>query len=272
MSTKILISGATGRMGQALVRLIAEHRELDLLGGIDRERKAGADAEAFGFRTIETAESCAELLKQTAVVIDFSAAEGLQNLLAARGAEFRGRALIVGTTGLLPEALGRLDEIAQHSPVLLAANFSIGVNLLLGLVGAAARVLKAESFDVEIVEAHHKRKVDAPSGTALALGQSVAQGRGIPLDSVRRDSRSGNTGLRPSGEIGFHALRGGDVVGEHTVNFIGGRERIEITHKAQDRALFAEGALMAAQWIVGKPPGMYTMSQVLGLDYLTSGK
>lgn len=272
MSTKILISGATGRMGQTLVRLINDRTGLEVVGGIDRVRKTGTDAHALGMPVIETAETCAGLVAQADVVIDFSAVEGLQNLLATRRAELEGRALVVGTTGLPADALADLEEVAQQSPVLVAANFSIGVNLLLGLVAAAARVLHAESFDVEIVEAHHKRKVDAPSGTALALGRAVADGRGIALDQVRTDSRSGNTGQRPVGEIAFHALRGGDIVGEHTVNFIGARERVEITHKAQDRALFAEGALLAAEWIAGKAPGMYTMSEVLGLDHLSSGK
>ena len=272
MPTKILISGATGRMGQTLVRLSADRRELEVIGGIDRERKSAADAQAFGLPVIETAESCASLVKQADVIIDFSAVEGLQNLLVQRSAELAGRALVIGTTGLPAEVFGRLDDVRTASPVLVAANFSIGVNLLLSLAEAAARVLDPEHFDIEIVEAHHSRKVDAPSGTALALGQAVAHGRNIPLDTVRKDSRSGVTGQRPRGEIGFHALRGGDIVGEHTVNFIGARERIELTHKAQDRALFAEGALLAAQWIMGKEPGMYTMNQVLGLDYLNSGK
>jgi 4-hydroxy-tetrahydrodipicolinate reductase len=272
MPTKIVISGATGRMGQTVVRLSADRRDLEVIGGIDRERKHGADAKALGLPVIETAESCAELIKQADVVIDFSAVEGLQNLLVQRSTDLEGRALVIGTTGLPAELFGRLDDARAASAVLVAANFSIGVNLLLSLVEAAARVLDSENFDVEIVEAHHNRKVDAPSGTALALGQAVAHGRNIPLDTVRKDSRSGNTGQRPRGEIGFHALRGGDIVGEHTVSFIGGRERIELTHKAQDRALFAQGALLAAQWIAGKEPGMYTMNQVLGLDYLKSGK
>lgn len=252
-------------MGQTLVRLARDNRDLEVIGGVDRERKAGADATAYGVPAIETAESCGDLIEQADVLVDFSAVAGLQNLLQTQLAKLSGRGVVVGTTGLPVDVLGLLDDVAKESPVILAANFSIGVNLLLGLVDSAARVLGPDRFDVEIVEAHHRRKVDAPSGTALALGQAVANARGLPLDSIRTDSRSGHTGQRPNGEIGFHALRGGEVVGEHQVHFIGARERIEITHKAQDRALFAEGALLAASWIAGKKPGMYTMREVLGL-------
>ncbi|HEX6065976.1 MAG TPA: 4-hydroxy-tetrahydrodipicolinate reductase, partial [Longimicrobiales bacterium] len=211
----------------------------------------------------ETADTCDELINGCDVIIDFSAVEGLQNLLQR---DLHGKALVVGTTGLTQEVNARLDAAAKTSPVLVAANFSVGVNLLLGLVEAAARVLAAEQYDVEIVEAHHSRKVDAPSGTALALGQAIAKARGVELDKIRKDSRSGQVGARSRGEIGFHAMRGGDIVGEHRVHFIGGHERIEIAHSAQDRGLFAEGALRAAGWIAGKPPGRYSMKDVLGLD------
>jgi 4-hydroxy-tetrahydrodipicolinate reductase len=272
MPAKIVISGATGRMGQTLVRLARENTHLEVIGGIDRERKAGSDAAEFGMPVIETADSCGDLIDGADVVLDFSAAAGLQSLLQQRSSNLAGRSIVVGTTGLPAEVLGELSEMAGKSAVIIAANFSIGVNLLLGLVDAAARVLDADRFDVEIVEAHHRMKVDAPSGTALALGQAVANARGTPLDTVRADGRSGHTGKRPTGEIAFHALRGGDVVGEHYVHFIGARERIEIVHKAQDRALFAEGALIAAQWIAGKKPGMYSMQEVLGLPFLQPDK
>ena len=259
-------------MGQTLVRLLDEHKDLSLIGGIDRERKSGAAAQEIGFPVIETADTGAELIKAADVVLDFSAVAGLEHLLKARAEELQRRALVVGTTGLPAELLGLLDDTARSSAVIIAANFSIGVNLLLALVDAAARVLTPDQFDVEIVEAHHRLKVDAPSGTALALGKAIAQARDIGLDSVRRDGRSGDTGQRPRGEIAFHALRGGDIVGEHTVSFIGARERVEITHKAQDRSLFAEGALIAAEWVAGKQPGMYSMKEVLGLDFLKTDK
>lgn len=271
MPIKLVISGATGRMGQTLVGLIAHSREFELAGGIDRERKTGGEAARYGFRTIETAESAGEIVQAADVVLDFSAVAGLQLLLAQRTSDLAGKSLVIGTTGLTPEVLRLLAGTSVTSAVIVSANFSVGVNLVLGLVDAAARVLGPELFDVEIVEAHHNRKVDAPSGTALALGHAVANGRGVTLESHRRDGRSGNAGLRPHGEIGFHAMRGGDIVGEHHVHFIGARERIEISHMAQDRALFAEGALVAARWINAKPAGSYSMKEVLGLAFLEPG-
>lgn len=271
MPTNVVISGATGRMGQTLVGLINNARDFQLLGGIDRDRKVGGDAARYGFRVIETAESCSELLRDADVVLDFSAVAGLQSLLTLRSAEIAGKGMVVGTTGLTPEVLRLLAHASITSAVIVSANFSVGVNLLLGLVDAAARVLSPDKYDVEIVEAHHNRKVDAPSGTALALGYAVANGRGVPLESLRRDGRSGNAGPRKSGEIGFHALRGGEIVGEHHVQFIGARERVEITHLAQDRAIFAEGALVAAEWIKGKSAGSYSMKEVLGLAFLEPG-
>jgi 4-hydroxy-tetrahydrodipicolinate reductase len=265
MSRKLVISGAAGRMGQTLIRLLAQTRDFQLLGGIDRERMTGADAQQLGYPVIETMDSSAELIGNADVVIDFSAVPALQNLLTKRQRELSGTALVVGTTGLTAEVEQLMAGAAQSAPVIVAANFSIGVNLLLGLVDAAARVLTPDRFDVEIVEAHHHRKVDAPSGTALAIGNAIAQARGAELAKLRADGRSGQTGERKTGEIGFHALRGGDIVGEHYVHFIGARERIELAHIAQDRALFAEGALLAAQWLVGKPAGRYSMKDVLGL-------
>lgn len=265
MPIKVVISGATGRMGQTLVGLIANTRPFELVGGIDRERKAGADAARYGFRTIETATTARELVQTADVVLDFSAPAGLEALLTQLAAELAGKGLVVGTTGLKPEVLRLLAHTSVTSAVIISANFSVGVNLLLGLVDAAARVLGPERYDVEIVEAHHKLKADAPSGTALAIGHAVANGRGVSLESLRKDGRTGQSGQRPAGEIGFHALRGGDIVGEHRVLFIGSRERIEIAHMAQDRALFAEGALVAAEWIYGKPAGSYSMKEVLGL-------
>jgi 4-hydroxy-tetrahydrodipicolinate reductase len=265
MSKKIVISGATGRMGQTLVRLLGPTRDFQLLGGIDRERMTGAAAQPYGYSVIETVDTGADLIRNADVVLDFSAVPALQNLLTKRQNELKGTALVVGTTGLTQDVQQLLEQAATASPVMVAANFSIGVNLLLGLVAAAARVLTADRFDVEIVESHHRKKVDAPSGTALAIGAAIAQARGAKLEALRADGRSGQTGERKAGEIGFHALRGGDIVGEHYVHFIGARERIELAHIAQDRALFAEGALLAAQWICGKPAGSYAMKDVLGL-------
>ena len=271
MSTKVVISGATGRMGQTLVGLISHDRDFELVGGIDKDRKAGGDAARYGFRTIETAETAGEMIQAADVLLDFSAVAGLQNLLTLRSADLAGKGIVIGTTGLTPDVLRLLAHASITSSVIISANFSVGVNLVLGLVDAAARVLGPEKYDVEIMEAHHKHKVDAPSGTALALGYAVANGRNVALETVRRDGRSGHVGARPAGEVGFHAIRGGDIVGEHRVFFIGMRERIEIAHSAQDRGIFAEGALVAAEWVKGKEPGSYSMKEVLGLAFLEPG-
>ncbi|HEU0016616.1 MAG TPA: 4-hydroxy-tetrahydrodipicolinate reductase [Longimicrobium sp.] len=257
----IVLSGATGRMGTTLADLVAADPGLRLLGGIGRMPERGCD---IGCPIIETPETAGDWIRSAAVVIDFSAPELLRRLLEMHGDAMEGVGLVVGTTGLMPEEEAMLRQQAERSPVLRSANFSVGVNLLLALAERAAAVL-ADDYDVEIVEAHHRRKADAPSGTALALGESVARGRGVALADVRVDGRSGRPGERPRGQVGFHSVRGGDIVGEHSVMFIGERERIELGHVAQDRALFAEGALRAARWIAGKSPGAYTMSDVLGL-------
>ena len=260
-AVRVVLSGATGRMGTTLARLMAEDGGFRLVGGIGRMPESGCD---IGCPVVATPETAGAWMRDADVVIDFSSPELLRRLVEMHGAALAGVALVVGTTGLMPEEQALLTRQAQRSPVLQAANFSVGVNLLLALAERAAAVL-GDDYDVEIVEAHHRRKVDAPSGTALALGEAVARGRGVKLGDVRVDGRSGRPGERPRGEVGFHSVRGGDVVGEHRVMLIGERERIELAHLAQDRALFAEGALRAAKWIAGKPAGTYTMKDVLGL-------
>jgi 4-hydroxy-tetrahydrodipicolinate reductase len=259
---RIALSGATGRMGTAIAGLVAADPSLRLVGGIGRGE--GDRACDIGCPVVHSAADAAGVIAGADALVDFSSPELLSSLLREHAEVLGGRAVVVGTTGLDEGALRLLADAAGRSPVLRAANFSVGVNLLLALAERAAAVLGPD-YDVEIVEAHHRRKADAPSGTALALGESVARGRGVALADVRVDGRSGRPGERPRGEIGFHALRGGDVVGEHHVLFIGERERVELAHLAQDRALFAEGALRAARWLVGKPAGEYTMRDVLGL-------
>jgi 4-hydroxy-tetrahydrodipicolinate reductase len=258
---RILLSGATGRMGRAVAALAADDPRLVLVAGLGR----GGGGDPPVQPLVAAPEEAGDRVREAAVVVDFSSPALLRRLLESQGEALAGRGLVVGTTGLGPEEERLLAAQAERSAVLRAANFSIGVNLLVALAERAAGVLGAE-YDVEIVEAHHRRKADAPSGTALALGEAVAAGRGVALADVRVDGRSGETGERPRGEIGFHALRGGDVVGDHTVAFIGERERVELSHRAADRALFAEGALRAARWIAGRPAGRYTMRDVLGLD------
>lgn len=264
MSLDIVVSGATGRMGRALGRLIAAAEDVRAVGGIARSRSA-SDAERDGYPVIVEVAAAGELVRSSGVVIDFSAPSQLRDLIDVHADALAGRALVVGTTDLGAELDGRLDLLARSTAVLHAPNFSVGVNLLLGLVERAARALSAEAYDVEIVEAHHGQKEDAPSGTALALGRAVATGRGMSLEQVRRDGRTGRVGARPRGEIGFHSLRGGDVVGEHAVHFLGARERIVIRHAAEGRDLFAEGALVAARWLAGRKPGRHTMADVLDL-------
>jgi 4-hydroxy-tetrahydrodipicolinate reductase len=256
---RLAVCGAAGRMGAAIARLAATDPAFHLVGGIDRDTSGGGD-----FPTIRRMEDAADLLRDADVVIDFSAPEFLSRLLADHADDLRGRALVVGTTGLGAEEERLLSGAAQHSPVLTAANFSVAVNLLLALAADAARVLGAD-YDVEIVEAHHRRKEDAPSGTALALGEAVAGARDLDLAAARRDGRSGRPGPRAADEIGFHALRGGRLAGEHEVRFLGDMDQLALVHRATDRALFARGALRAATWIAPRPPGRYAMRDVLGL-------
>lgn len=279
-------------MGRTVARLAADDPAFEVVGGLDRPGSASPRADQPGggagdssLSAVATPDTAGPLLSRADVVIDFSAPEFIGQLLeryfippagesgspdaerqAAEGGGQGGQpipALIVGTTGLGPEVEALLDEAARHVPVLTAANFSVGVNLLLALAERTASVLGPE-FDIEIVEAHHRRKEDAPSGTALALGRAVAEGRAVDLEQVRRDGRSGRPGARPQGEIGFHAIRGGDVIGEHHVLFLGELERVELVHRASDRGLFAAGALRAARWIRGRSPGRYSMRDVLG--------
>ncbi|HET7273729.1 MAG TPA: 4-hydroxy-tetrahydrodipicolinate reductase [Longimicrobiaceae bacterium] len=256
----LVVSGASGRMGGVLAELCADDETIDLIGGIVR---SGED-EVNGFATVRSVEDAGDLIRRADAVVDFSAPAFLRDLISNQGDALASRALIVGTTGLADDQHRALDELSARSPVLVAANFSVGVNLLLALARRTANVL-GDDYDVEIIETHHRRKEDAPSGTALALASAVADGRGVDLAAVRRDGRSGRPGARPAGEIGMHSLRGGDVVGEHSVSFIGTRERVELGHVATDRALFAEGALRAARWLAGRSPGHYTMRDVLGL-------
>ena len=266
MPTRVVISGATGRMGQALAALIGADSELTITGGLDQHEHSSADAQKIGFPAIASVEKATTILENADIVIDFSAPAGLRTLLQANTQALAGKAIVIGTTGLDDELHGLIRTAAQSVPVIQSANYSVGVNLMLGVVAAAARVLPAARFDVEIIEAHHRHKADAPSGTALLLGRTVADARATKLEETRRDGRTGQTGERPHGEIAFHALRGGEVVGEHRVLVLGAHERFEIAHAAADRGLFAEGALLAAKWLVGKPAGLYTMKDVLGLD------
>ena len=239
---KIAILGAAGRMGRKLCELAPEAglevvARVDVADGFDREWPAGTEG-----------------------VVDFSHHTALPPAIA-KAAE-QGIPYVIGTTGVTAEEQKAVDAATAKIPVVQSGNYSLGVNLLLALVKRAATVLGPE-YDIEITEMHHRHKKDAPSGTALMLAKSAAAGRGASNEFTY--GRFGDTGERPRGEIAIHALRGGSVVGDHTVMFAGELERVELTHKAQDRAAFAAGALKALSWAKGKAPGIYTMQDVLGL-------
>ena len=251
MTTKIAIAGAKGRMGQQLMAATKAHEGAVLSGGFDRV------PDDFVSDKMDAAFAGAD------VIIDFTLPAATADIMAA--AKSAGAAYVLGTTGHTPEQKAAIEAMAQDMPVLWAANFSLGVNLLLSLVEQAAASLPADAFDLDIWEMHHNQKVDAPSGTALALGRAAAAGRGVTLDQVQQLSREGDTGARPEGEIGFATTRGGDNPGEHTVYLVGQGERLELTHRAMDRSIFAKGAVTAACWLKGKPAGLYGMKDVLGL-------
>jgi 4-hydroxy-tetrahydrodipicolinate reductase len=199
------------------------------------------------------------------VVIDFStpaASAALAEVCAGRG----GPALVIGSTGFDAAQLAAIESAALKVAIVRAGNFSLGVNMLMGLVEQAARKLGPEAYDIEVFEAHHRRKVDAPSGTALMLGEAAAKGRGVPLSGVAKRGRDGITGPRAPGEIGFSVMRGGDIVGEHSVSFIADDEILTLSHSARDRSLFARGAVVAARWVAGRSPGQYDMRDVLGFS------
>jgi 4-hydroxy-tetrahydrodipicolinate reductase len=173
--------------------------------------------------------------------------------------------LVIGSTGASPEQIEAIEAASKSLPIVFAGNYSLGVNMLMGLVAQAARALSADSYDIEVTEAHHKRKVDAPSGTALMLGEAAARGRQVVLADVAQRVRDGITGARPAGEIGFSVIRGGGIIGEHSVIFAAEDEILTLSHSARDRGLFARGAVEAARWVAGQPPGLYDMQDVLGL-------
>lgn len=247
--------GACGRMGRTILAAIRESEDLEAVAAIDRA--LGASIEGIAVSGSLAAIADAD------VVIDFSH-QGATRALAEECAA-RGKRLVVGTTGLDEAALAALDALAKHVAVVVAPNTSVGVTVLFHLASEAARLL-GEEFDAEIVEVHHKKKLDAPSGTALRLAEAVAEGKGLGRESFIH-GRSGMVGARPQKEIGIHAVRAGDVIGEHTLTLAGPAERIELVHRAHDRALFARGALRAARWLAssGSAPGRYDMRDVLGL-------
>lgn len=260
METEIslIIAGASGAMGKALLTMSSNDARFALKGATDR-----ADSPIIGIN-IHGAWVTSDLRELIGdVYIDFTIPEAtLAALKVLRTSN--AKAAIIGTTGFTPEQEEEIAEHAKHLTIVKTGNFSLGVNLLSGFVKKAAEIL-GEGWDIEIIEAHHKRKIDAPSGTALLLGDAAANGRNKKLSEVRVPAREGITGARVNGTIGFSAIRGGGIIGEHDVRFESESESIIFTHRAHDRSLFAKGALEAAAWAVHQPPGLYNMHDVLGL-------
>lgn len=257
-SIEFAISGAMGRMGQMIAHIAASSSDMVLCGGLENAQSPHQGAPC-GTSVITSDLSD---LSSAKVIIDFSRPEATMALIEA--AKHTGQALMIGTTGLDDAQEAALFEAAKSIPILYCANTSVGVNLLAKLVEQAARAL-GDEWDIEIVETHHNQKIDAPSGTALALGKAAAKGRDVSLDDVRQSGRDGITGARKPGDIGFAVMRGGNVAGEHSVYFYGEDERIELTHIANQRTIFARGALSAARFVATKGAGLYSMDDVLGL-------
>ena len=264
----IAMLGASGRMGRSIVPLIAQGADgLRLSGALAApgDKEIGQDAGVIaGVAPLAVAvtDKLDRALTDADVAIDFTLPAA--SLVNARLCSERKCPMVIGTTGHDAPQRAEIEQIARVIPIVMAPNMSVGVNVLFKLAELAARALDA-GFDAEIYEAHHRNKVDAPSGTALGLGRAVAQGRGVELDEVADYARHGSTGIRKRGNIGFSVVRGGDIVGDHRLIFAGVGEQIELAHHAQDRSGFARGAIVAARWVVGRPPGLYSMLDVLGL-------
>lgn len=241
---KVIINGSKGRMGQALVACAAQNKEIRIVAQIDQR------------------DDIRPVIEQCDVVIEFSL-HSVTAAVAAHCAKYK-KALVIGTTGHSEAEKSQISTCRTHIPIVWASNYSTGVNTLFWLTRKAAEIL-GPGFDLEVVEMHHRLKKDAPSGTAVSLLEILGEVRKLQLKQALRHGRQGITGERTAGEIGVHALRGGDVVGDHTVIFAAMGERLELTHKASSRDTFANGALRAAQWVVGKQPGIYDMQHVLGL-------
>lgn len=265
--TRVAVNGAAGRMGRNLLAACLDDPALELAAAFEHEshERLGSDTGVLiGRESIDLPLSTGVDPGRFDVVIDFTRPEATLALIdACRGS---GAAVVVGTTGFSAEQRAIIGAAARELPIVLAPNMGVGVNLVFGLVDTAARALGDDDYDIEVIEAHHRHKVDAPSGTALRLGEVAAEALGRDLDDCAVFSRHGDTGERARGTIGFATVRGGDIVGEHTVLFAGPGERIEITHRAASRMVFARGAMRAARWLSQRPPGLYDMQDVLGLS------
>jgi len=264
---RVVIAGAGGRMGRTLIHAVAATKGISLAGAVDAPDSAviGRDAgelAGLGLNGIKVTSDVAPLLREADGLIEFvvpAATLAFAEITAAAG-----KVHIIGTTGHSAEEEAVIAKAANRATIVKSGNMSLGVNLLAALTKRVAKTLN-EDYDIEIVEMHHSKKIDAPSGTALMLGRAAAEGRGVDLAKRSVRGRDGMTGARRAGDIGFAALRGGTVVGEHSVIFAGPAERVELTHRAEDRMIFARGALHAALWARGQKPGLYSMADVLGL-------
>lgn len=267
MSTRIAISGAAGRMGRALIEAVALAEGVELTVALERPGSSllGADAgelAGIGANGVRLGDDLPAVMREFDVLIDFTApAATLSHVALCREA---GRRMVIGTTGCTEQQRAEIEGAGADIPLCMAANYSVGVNLCFKLTELAARVMGGEA-DIEIYEAHHRHKVDAPSGTALRLGEVVAESLGLSLREVAVYGREGQTGARDAHAIGFATVRAGDIVGDHTVMFAAEGERVEITHKASSRMSFARGAVRAAAWLADRQPGVFDMQDVLGL-------
>lgn len=265
---KIVVTGVSGRMGQMLVQTIASSDKAVLSGAIERNGHGwvGCDLGVAmgGAETgVMVTDDSAAALQNADAVIDFTTPAA--SITFAQAAAQAGVAHVIGTTGMTAPEIAQLDGPSRQTVIVRAGNMSLGVNLLVQLTKKVATALD-DDYDIEVIEAHHNQKVDAPSGTALMLGEAAAEGRGVTLEDMSDRARDGITGVREKGRIGFAAIRGGDIVGEHDVMFAAAGERIILRHVASDRSVFARGALKAALWTAGKAPGAYDMLDVLGLS------
>jgi len=264
---KVIVSGAAGRMGRAILESLYDEDELELGAALEKKehpaiKKDAGELIGIGSWGVSVSSFSKKTMASGAALIDFTYPQGTIQMLEE--AEAQGKAMVIGTTGFTADQFESIESAAEKIPIVLSPNMSIGVNVLYKLIQEASAAL-GSAYDVEIVEIHHRLKKDAPSGTAIRMGEVLAVARGTTLQQSGRFTRQGNIGVRPVGEIGIQSLRAGDVVGEHTMTFAGPGERIELTHRAHNRNNFARGALMAAQWLVNQEPGLYDMMDVLNL-------
>jgi 4-hydroxy-tetrahydrodipicolinate reductase len=263
---KLIVSGAGGRMGRLIVSIILAEREHELAGALEASGnpvigKDAGEVAGSGTAGVLITNDYGALARPATVTLDFTSAEA--SLAHLEIAAAQGAAIVIGSTGFTPAMEARAAELAWRTRTVIAPNMSIGVNVLMKITAEVAKILA--SFDAEVLEIHHRTKVDAPSGTALALGRTIAEARGVDFRGNAVHGREGITGLRPSDQIAVLALRAGDAVGDHTVIFGGQGERLELTHRAQSREALARGALRAATWVGNQSPGLYSMRDVLGL-------